>query len=84
MLSREVPIDPAHAALLFVDVQNYNARPDGGEYAAISAAEREARYGCFFRVMQETALPMSQAMCRYSSYSCRPSPARLRGIARPA
>ena len=25
MLSREVPIDPAHAALLFVDVQNYNA-----------------------------------------------------------
>ena len=27
MLSREVPIDAAHAALLFVDVQNYNARP---------------------------------------------------------
>jgi ureidoacrylate peracid hydrolase len=37
-LSREVPIDPAHAALLFVDVQNYNARPDGGEYAGMGAS----------------------------------------------
>lgn len=32
MLGREVEIDPAHAALLFIDVQNYTARPDGGEY----------------------------------------------------
>ena len=44
-LGREVPIDPAHAALLFVDVQNYTARPDGGEYASLTDAEREARYG---------------------------------------
>lgn len=66
-LSREVPIDPAHAALLFVDVQNYNARPDGGEYATLSEAEREDRYGYFFRVMQETALPnmrLLQTACR--------------------
>jgi nicotinamidase-related amidase len=27
-LSRGVPIDPAHAALLIVDVQNYCAHPD--------------------------------------------------------
>lgn len=66
-LSRDVPIDPAHAALLFVDVQNYNARPDGGEYTSLSEAEREARYGWFFRVMQQTALPNMQrlqAACR--------------------
>ena len=44
-LSREVPIDRTHAALLFVDVQNYNARPDGGEYADLDEAERNARYG---------------------------------------
>jgi len=55
--SREVPIEPAHAALLFVDVQNYTARPDGGRYAALDAAEREARYGFFFRTMREQALP---------------------------
>ena len=62
MLSREVPIDPAHAALLFVDVQNYNARPDGGEYAAMTEAERDARYGYFFRTMRETALPNMQRL----------------------
>jgi ureidoacrylate peracid hydrolase len=67
MLSREVPIDLAHAALLFVDVQNYNARPDGGEYATMSDADRDARYGWFFRTMQETALPnmqLLQSACR--------------------
>ena len=66
-LSREVPIDTAHSALLFVDVQNYNARPDGGEYAGMAAAERDARYGWFFQVMRETALPNMQrlqAACR--------------------
>ena len=66
-LSREVPIDPAHAALLFVDVQNHNARPDGGAYAGLSETERDARYGHFFRVMHEIALPNMQrlqAACR--------------------
>jgi ureidoacrylate peracid hydrolase len=29
-LSREVPIDPAHAALLIIDVQNYCVRPEAG------------------------------------------------------
>jgi ureidoacrylate peracid hydrolase len=61
-LSREVPIDRTHAALLFVDVQNYNARPDGGEYADLDEAERNARYGEFFRVMRETALPNMQRL----------------------
>jgi ureidoacrylate peracid hydrolase len=67
MLSREVPIDPVHAALLFVDVQNYNARPDGGEYAAMNDADRDAQYGRFFRTLRETALPnmqLLQAACR--------------------
>jgi len=68
-LSREVPIDPAHAALLLVDVQNYNARPDGGEYAGMSAAELDVRYGYFFRVMREAALPNMQRLqsaCRHA------------------
>ena len=66
-LSRDVPVDPAHAALLFVDVQNYAARPDGGEYAQIDPAAREARYGWFFRTLQATAIPNMQrlqAACR--------------------
>ena len=66
-LSRDVAIDIDHAALLFVDVQNYNARTDGGEYSELDPAEREARYGGFFRTMEATALPNMrrlQAACR--------------------
>jgi ureidoacrylate peracid hydrolase len=66
-LSRDVPIDPTHAALLFIDVQNYTARLDGGEYARMDAAERNARYGWFFRTMRETAVPNMhrlQVACR--------------------
>ena len=40
--SREIEIEPAHTALLFVDVQNYNCTWEGGEYAQLSAAEKEA------------------------------------------
>ena len=66
-LSREVEIDPAHAALLFVDVQNYNSGPDGGEYAHMDAGAREERFGWFFRTMQASAVPNMQrlqAACR--------------------
>jgi ureidoacrylate peracid hydrolase len=56
-LSREIEIEPAQAALLFVDVQNYNCTWDGGEYAQLDAAEKEQRYGYFFRTLQQTALP---------------------------
>ena len=55
--SREVEIDPSHAALLIVDVQNYTARPDGGKYRKLSAREIDERFGFFFRMMEETALP---------------------------
>jgi ureidoacrylate peracid hydrolase len=41
MLGREVEIDPAHAALLFIDVQNYIAHPDGGEYRGMDPSEME-------------------------------------------
>ena len=56
-LSRDIPIDHAHAALLFIDVQNYACRPDGGEYAELTEAEREARYGGYFRTLRQTAVP---------------------------
>jgi ureidoacrylate peracid hydrolase len=56
-LSREVEIEPAHTALLLVDVQNYNCVPSGGEYAHLDAATRESRYGWFFRTLRESALP---------------------------
>ena len=66
-LSREVEIDPAHAALLFIDVQNYCAAADGGEYAQLDPAAREERYGWFFATMRDVAVPNMQrlqAACR--------------------
>jgi len=68
VLSREVEIDPLHAALLIVDVQNYTARRDGGEYRELSAGEIDERFGFFFRTMEETALPNLQRLqmaCRH-------------------
>ena len=56
-LSREIEIEPAHTALLFVDVQKYNCSWEGGEYAHLGAAEKEQRYGYFFRTLKDSALP---------------------------
>jgi ureidoacrylate peracid hydrolase len=66
-LSREIDIVPAHTALLFVDVQNYNCTSDGGEYVDLDATERERRFGYFFRTLKNTALPnmiLLQQACR--------------------
>lgn len=66
-LSREIEIEPAHAAVLFVDVQNYNCLWDGGEYAQLGAAEKHERYGYFFHTLKQSALPnmvLLQQACR--------------------
>jgi ureidoacrylate peracid hydrolase len=66
-LSREIEIEPARTALLFVDVQKYNCIWDGGEYAHLSAAEKETRYGNFFRTLKGSGLPnmvLLQQACR--------------------
>ena len=66
-LSRDVEIEPAHTALLYVDVQNFNCLPGGGEYAHMDAATRDSRYGEFFRALQASALPnmvLLQQACR--------------------
>jgi len=66
-LSREIEIEPAHTALLFVDVQKYNCSWDGGEYAHLGADEKQQRYGYFFRTLKDSALPnmvLLQQACR--------------------
>jgi ureidoacrylate peracid hydrolase len=66
-ISRDIEIEPAHAALLLVDVQNFNCTWDGGEYAHLGAAEKQQRYGYFFRTLKDSALPnmvQLQQACR--------------------
>lgn len=65
--SREIPLVPGRAALLFIDVQNFCATPDGGEYAGMDEAEKRQRYGYFFEQLRTRAVPNMQrlqAACR--------------------
>jgi ureidoacrylate peracid hydrolase len=67
LLTRDVAVEPDRAALLIVDVQNFNARRDGGEFKDLSAEEIEARYGWFFQKIEAETLPNMQrliAACR--------------------
>jgi ureidoacrylate peracid hydrolase len=63
-LSREISIVPRKSALLFIDVQNYNARSDGGEYRdeGLLPAEAEMKYEYFFKRLKEIALPNMQRL----------------------
>ena len=56
--SREVPIDPAHAALLIVDVQNYCAHPDGIASRKLNPQQRTY----LFARLRETVLPNPQRL----------------------
>ncbi len=65
--SREIEIDPRRAALLFVDVQNYNATAAGGEFAGMDPEAVEREYGWFFRTLKAKAIPnmrQLQQACR--------------------
>ena len=61
-LSREVEIDPRHAALLLIDVQNYTANRDGGVYRGLVPREIDKRYGYFFATLRESAIPNMQRL----------------------
>jgi ureidoacrylate peracid hydrolase len=63
-LSREIAVVPQHTALLFVDVQNYNARPDGGEYKeqGLSPDEAIRTHDYFFRRLEQTVIPNMQRL----------------------
>ncbi|TNF60653.1 MAG: cysteine hydrolase [Rhodobacteraceae bacterium] len=61
-LTREVPLVPEDSALLFIDVQNFSAHRDGGEWKDMPRAEFEARYGWFFDQFERRVLPNMQAL----------------------
>lgn len=60
--TRDVPLDPAASALLFIDVQNFCARRDGGEFKHLPPGEIEARYGDFFDRLETSTLPNMQKL----------------------
>jgi len=66
-LSRDIPLVPRDSALLFIDVQNFSAHRDGGEFKDTPPHEFEARFGAFFADLEARVIPNMkalQAACR--------------------
>lgn len=61
-LTRDVPLVPAKSALLFIDVQNFSARRDGGEFKDLDPADVEKKYGWFFERFNRETLPNMQRL----------------------
>ena len=59
-LTRDIPLDPAHSALLFVDVQNFSANRQGAEFKDLSEAEFTEKYGWYFDQLNSAVIPNMQ------------------------
>jgi ureidoacrylate peracid hydrolase len=62
LTTRDVPLDPERSAILFIDVQNFSCRRDGGEFGHLSDAEFAERYGHFFEELTTVAVPNMQRL----------------------
>jgi len=61
-LTREVPLVPAQSALLYIDVQNFSARRDGGEFADVAADAFEEKFGWYFNELETRIIPNMQRL----------------------
>jgi ureidoacrylate peracid hydrolase len=55
--TREIPLDPKASALLFVDVQNFSVRRDGGEFKDVPDSEISGKYAYYFERLKSVAIP---------------------------
>ncbi len=51
------PIEPAHAAFLLIDTQNFGAHPDGGEFAGLGDGGQRERLAYYFDRVDTVAVP---------------------------
>ena len=61
-LSRNKPLVLAESALLFIDVQNFAAHPQGAEFKDLEADEFEEKYGWFFQQLGDSVIPNMQRL----------------------
>ena len=67
VLSREAPVSVGETALLFIDVQNFCAHRQGGEFKHLAPGEFEQKLGYYFDQLEKVAVPNMQrlqAACR--------------------
>ena len=65
--SRDIPLDPMHSALLFVDVQNFSVRREGGEFRDLSDEELASRYGYYFDRLKAVIPNMQKLQAAFRS-----------------
>ena len=61
-LSRNKSLIPAESALLFIDVQNFAAHPQGAEFKDLEVDEFEEKYGWFFQQLEDSVIPNMQRL----------------------
>lgn len=61
-LTRAVPLVPSLSALLFIDVQNFAVRREGGEFKGLTPEEVEEKYGPFFAHLETETIPAMQRL----------------------
>lgn len=61
-LTRNIPLVPAQSAILFIDVQNFTAHRDGGEFTGLTEAEFRAQFGGFFDLISKETIPNMQRL----------------------
>ena len=60
--TRNIPLQPDHSGLLFIDVQNFAAHRDGAEFDGLSDAEFDTKYGWFFDQLKTRVIPNMQTL----------------------
>ena len=60
--TRDLPVEIPHTTLLFVDVQNFCAVRNGGEFKGMAPAELESQHGYFFRQLEGSVVPNMQRL----------------------
>lgn len=62
LTTREVALEPRSSALLFIDVQNFSCRRDGGEFKDVPDPEIAGEYGYYFDRLSTLAIPNMQRL----------------------
>src|SRR5271166_4262944 len=62
LTTRHVQLDPSCSAILFIDVQNFCARRDGGEFKDVPQSEIDTKYAYYFDRLKKVAVPNMQRL----------------------
>ncbi len=61
-LSRDIPLETHQSALLFIDVQNYCAHPEGSEFKDVATGEAKDSHDWYFSTLEKFVIPNMQRL----------------------